>query len=127
VALAHLGEVPRAIEETVSQLKKENVSGQNYYNGGIMYAVAAARVRADSNVSVAERERLAKSYLDSAVLNLRRAIVLGYLRAPVLRKRLETHPDWAPVRLRPEYPELLRELAAQSTVEPLPATSARTP
>jgi serine/threonine protein kinase/tetratricopeptide (TPR) repeat protein len=127
VALAHLGEVPRAIEETESQLKKDNVSGQNCYNGGIMYAVAAARVQADSNVAAAERERLAKSYLDSAMLNLRRAIVLGYLRTPVLRKRLETHPDWAPVRGRPEYPELLRELAAQVSAEPLPATSAKAP
>jgi tetratricopeptide (TPR) repeat protein len=74
VALAHLGEVPRAIEETESRLKKENVSGQNYYNGGIVYAVAAVRVKADSKLAAAERDRLAKAYLDSAMLNLRRAV-----------------------------------------------------
>jgi tetratricopeptide (TPR) repeat protein/tRNA A-37 threonylcarbamoyl transferase component Bud32 len=74
--------------------------------GAAYLAWCVALAEKDVQLPDARRAELARSYAEQAVATLRLAVKHGYKDAA----RLKTDPDFAPVRSRPDFQELVAEL-----------------
>ena len=75
------------------------------YNAACAYAVAAGAGKPAADQTPAERDRAA-GYADAAVACLKAAVAAGFADHDTIR----TDPDLEPVRSRPGYAEVLKDL-----------------
>jgi serine/threonine-protein kinase len=108
--LARLGKHARATAEAQAVVEKE--SGRHYAAASV-HALAAAAVRQDTARPQTERERLAEEYAARAIALLAQAKAAGDFRGPGAVERLKQDPDFAALRPRADYQNLLRELEAK--------------
>jgi serine/threonine protein kinase len=93
--------------EAEALLKGPNLSAQNRYVAACVYALASGAARKDERLTAAERDRLAGDYGARAVALLKQAVAQGYLDA----ENLARDTDLDPIRSRPDFDRLRRELA----------------
>jgi serine/threonine protein kinase/tetratricopeptide (TPR) repeat protein len=82
------------------------------------YCVASEAAAEDEKLPAAGREQVATRYLGRAIDLLRGAKELGLFRQPRYAAALETDPDLAALRRRPDFPGLLAELKADQAANP---------
>jgi tetratricopeptide (TPR) repeat protein len=89
-----------------------DVSGLTWYNLATAYSLAAAAAGKDGRLPAADREKLAGDYAARAVALLRRAREAGYFQNAANVEPLVSDADYAPLRPRQDFRELLAALRA---------------
>ncbi len=81
-------------------------NADNAFAAAICLALCVRAAEEDSGLPAAEREKVSQKYADQAVAALREAVRRGDRNIA----RMRNEPDLDPIRQRPEFQELLREL-----------------
>jgi len=81
-------------------------------HAGYAHALSATAVLKDTELAAGERDRLADQYATRAVELLSRAKARGYFSSANARDELDTAPELAPLRSRPDFQKLVAEVKA---------------
>jgi tetratricopeptide (TPR) repeat protein len=90
--------------------RRPTVQTHTLYNLARLYALAAARAQADAKLKEARRAQLVSEHGDRAVALLRKAQAAGYFQGAETIERLRREKDFASVRARADFRELLARL-----------------
>ena len=110
VARARTGDHAAAEAEVRSVLAAPRVSPPLLYETARALAICAAVVDDDTALTAERRVVLGGEYAASAVALLQRANEAGHFENPELAAELRNSPDFAPLRARTEFVELLMRL-----------------
>jgi serine/threonine-protein kinase len=111
VTLAHLGDYTRALGEAANLTSRTTNSGIAYYWAACIEALYSAAVLRDPLLRPAERDTLLARYADRAMASLKRAEASGLFRLPAHHLELLRERALDPLRTRPDFQDLLRDLA----------------
>jgi serine/threonine-protein kinase len=103
-----------AAAETAGQLIQAAVDPANdLYNAACIFALCVPLAEHDSRLSESQRKEKARGYAERALATLRQAVQKGYEDVAHMKKN--TNLD--PLRSRPEFQKLLKELEAKPMAE----------
>jgi serine/threonine-protein kinase len=103
------------IAELVGRVMKDKgLKGNQLYELSCGCAVAAATAAKDGKLTPAERARASDALADAAIAFLRRAQTAGFFLFDAAVQQVARETDLAPLRSRPKFQDLLRDLAAQA-------------
>jgi tetratricopeptide (TPR) repeat protein len=109
-ARARLGQYEEAVALAEEHLKRPEADKSVTYRAAELFSRAAALAGEDPRRETAERRALAAKYADRAVALLRQAHSQGYVFGDAEDLPLEKTPDFAALRHRPDFPQLLKDL-----------------
>jgi tetratricopeptide (TPR) repeat protein len=112
--LAYRGNYRRALSEAEARIQESNPAPLTIYNMGCLYSIAVGAVQKDKSLDEAQRNELAELYAARAMEYLIRAKAGGVYRVPVLRNRVATHRDLAPIAGRPEFQAFLKDIESEA-------------
>jgi tetratricopeptide (TPR) repeat protein len=112
VVLARLGRYGEALQEMVP--RSQAARGDSLYHIACVYSLSSAAVRKDTRLPEAERGKLAEQYVGRALALLTRGHTAGYFQDPAQLDHLRKDTDLDPLRSRPDFQKLLRELAEKA-------------
>lgn len=101
-----------AVQYAVENKKNVGGVGKALYHVARLYANAASAAASDANLKPDERSTKAEEYAKQAIEALREARKAGYFEDPEARADMPADPAWAAISTRPEFKNLLSELAA---------------
>jgi serine/threonine protein kinase/tetratricopeptide (TPR) repeat protein len=110
LVLAGRGDHARATDKAIAVARPENLSLANLYNITCVFAKSSAAAESDTKLSPPDRNRLKMRYADRAVDFLRQAVAKGFQSVAALN----SDPDLAPLRSRPDFQELVQEVEKKS-------------
>jgi tetratricopeptide (TPR) repeat protein len=108
--LARLKRHAEAVAEAEAALPSQ-ASGEERYTAAVVCSLSAAAVGHDATLSEADRRRRADGYAGKAVALLAQARNAGYFEAEGPLALLQRDPDLDPLRSRPDFQKLLREVS----------------
>jgi len=111
--LVQSGELVRALAQAQLVNATPDIASDDCYNLGCLYALEAAAVRKDPNVSPADRARLVGSHIADAMRWLKSAAVAGFFRDSAMRDHALKDTDLEILRDRPEFRRLIEPPAAK--------------
>jgi tetratricopeptide (TPR) repeat protein len=111
VAQARTGDHRQASAEANELAGKAPGSGNVLYQAACVYALSSVAVPKDAELRQIERDKLAARYGSRAVALLTQAEKAGYFKAPAEFDQLRKDTDLDPLRSRPDFQKLLREMA----------------
>jgi len=111
-ALAHLGDHARAMRQLkeANETFTEKTHGILRYQAALVCSVAARAAGTDRLLSEPDRQQKTASYLDEAVRQLNTANARVVLKQPSWASKIQSHPDWEPVRSHKEGAKILHQL-----------------
>jgi serine/threonine-protein kinase len=111
LTLAHLGDYTRALGEVADLTSRTTSSAAAHYWAARIEVLYSMALLHDASLRPAERETLSARYAVRAVASLRRSEALSYFRVPVNYQEFLGERDLDPLRSRPDFQDLLRDLA----------------
>lgn len=108
--LARLGKYEEAVAQAEEHLKRPEADKHATYRAAKLFSRAAALAGEDARREPAARRELAEKYADRAAALLRQANAQGYEFETEEVAELEKGPDFAALRQRPDFPQLLKDL-----------------
>ncbi len=115
--LAYRGNYRRALSEAEARIKESNPAPQTIYNMGCLYSIAVGAVQKDESLDDSQRKELVEQYASRAMEYLIQAKAGGVYRVPVVRNRVATHRDLAPIAQRPEFQAFLQDIESEAEEE----------
>jgi hypothetical protein len=118
LTVAHLGDHARATKEAADLAAAAaggHIEAGMLAEAACVHAVASAAAARDARLPEAERGRLADRYAARAVELLRRARAAGYFDTPQRLQETRKATDFAPLRSRKDFQDLLAELSRAGT------------
>jgi serine/threonine protein kinase len=109
-ALARLGDHARATAEAADLAGQASLSAGNLFTLVGVQAQAVTAVLRDPQLGEEERKRLAEQYAARAVRWLKRARATGQLHLPLALGSLRADAEFAPLRGRADFQQVLAEL-----------------
>jgi serine/threonine-protein kinase len=109
-ALLDLGDHTAAADAADQLVQAAVEPTGDVYNAGCFLARCVPLAERDSKLTLSERQERAQAYANRAVAALRHAIQNGFKNVPHMRK----DPNLDPLRSKPEFQQLLKELEAQT-------------
>jgi serine/threonine-protein kinase len=105
--LARLGRHAEAVNKAAA-LDREKLSAEQRVDLARVYAACSRAAGAGAQVPEPQRERLAEGYAARAVALLAQAQMGGLFQTPEAQEELRQDPDFAPLRARQDFQQLLR-------------------
>jgi tetratricopeptide (TPR) repeat protein len=103
-----------AAGETAGQLIQAAVDpGNDIYNAACIFSRCVPLAGRDSRLAESERKEKAQAYADRALATLRQAVQNGYQDIA----NMKSDTDLDPLRVRPEFQKLLKDLEARPKAE----------
>jgi tetratricopeptide (TPR) repeat protein len=110
--LARQGDHVRAVAEAESLADDKPRLGDDSYRLACVYALSAAALVEDAQLSPADRDRLAARYAVRAIEWLRLAQTVNYFNEPTMMEYLKNDSDLNSLRSRKDFQRLLNEFNA---------------
>jgi serine/threonine-protein kinase len=116
--LANTGNHAVSTREVEAIIRGSPPDAESIYNAALVYSVSSASARRDAGLTSADQDRLAEKYAVRSIELLQQAKAAGFFQNSSGLEQLKEDRELSGLRSRPDFQNLLTELAKEKRAEP---------